>query len=137
MKRWPWACFFLLLGGVCLAAGSSDFLQEGLRLANEGKASESLVVMRRAAEAAPSDAATHTALGLVALQNQNLQEARVALERAVQLDPKSQTALYSLAMLYEKLKMSPEARSAWERFLSLSPSAEMAELARRHVERLQ
>ncbi len=71
------------------------------------------------------------------MQNQNLQEARAALERAVQLDPKSQTALYSLAMLYEKLKMSPEARSAWERFLSLSPSAEMAELARRHVERLQ
>ncbi|MBL0057901.1 MAG: tetratricopeptide repeat protein [Elusimicrobia bacterium] len=137
MKRWTWASFFLLLGGVCWAAESSTLLEEGLRLANDGKASESLVMIRRAAAAAPSDAATQTALGLVALQNQNLQEARGALERAVQLDPNSQTAFYSLAMLYEKLKMGPEARSAWQRFLSLSPSAEMAELARRHVERLQ
>lgn len=118
------------------AGGSQDLLREGLQLAKEGKTDLALQTLRQAADADASDANAQTALGMVALQAQRFDVAQPALERAVMLDPKAQTALYSLAMLYEKQKRFPEARYAWQRFLNLSPSTDLADMARRHLERL-
>ncbi|MBK8575382.1 MAG: tetratricopeptide repeat protein [Elusimicrobia bacterium] len=115
---------------------SQDLMKEGLELAKEGKNELALQTLQQATEADSANAAAYTALGMVALQSQRFDLAQPALERAIAIDPKSQTALYSLGMLYEKLKRYPEARYAWQRFLNLSPSADLADLARRHLERL-
>lgn len=130
---------FLVLAMVALtsvAGVSQDLLAEGARLAKEGKTALALQTLRQATEADPTSAAAQTALGMVAIQAQQYEVAQSALERAVAIDPKAQTALYSLAMLYEKLKRYPEARYAWQRFLNLSPSADLADMARRHLDRL-
>lgn len=136
MKR---ICAILCLTGWTVSSyssGSQDLMREGLRLAKEGKTDLAMQTLRHASESDATDDVAATALGMVALEAQRYDVARPALERAVVLNPKSQTALYSLAMLYEKLKRYPDARYAWQRFLNLSPSADLADIARRHLDRL-
>ena len=136
MRRMGILSAFLVLAVGASAGVSSDLLKEGLRLDNEGKTDLALQTLQQAADADPGDATAQTALGAVALRARRFDVAQTALERAVAIDPKAQTALYSLAMLYEKQKRYPEARDTWQKFLNLSPSADLAEMARRHLDRL-
>lgn len=86
----------------------------GLIAHEEGNAVQALVWLRRALKSDPTNAAAHSALGLLYVKMKDYNAARETLERAINLNPKDATAHYQLGIVYTRLGEKERARSIFE-----------------------
>ncbi len=94
----------------------------GVALMRQERASEAVVVLRRAAEIDPRLEALHVLLGMAYDQLGNISEAESTLKRAAEIDPASENAEFALGQLYLKQDRLSEAWLHMKRTIELAPS---------------
>src|SRR5450631_278059 len=67
----------------------------------QGNSGDALAAMRRSARLMPTDAETHSNLGMILAKLQRFEEADAYLHKAIEIDPKFAAARYRQGMSYE------------------------------------
>jgi len=93
-----------------------------------GKSAEALTYAKKAASAFPKDPSTQFMLGVIYLQNKNVDAAVPIFKKVIALDPNNKGALYNLAYCQISLKQYSDARKTLDRFLKLVPDDPQAHM---------
>lgn len=105
-----------------LSAGDADVLNAyGVALADEGRPGDATAQFQRVLSLDPNNAPAYQNLGIVALRQNDLQNARALLTRALELNPRLPLALNTLGVLYARSNDMTNAVESWKRAVEVDP----------------
>ncbi len=128
------AAFWLLAPALLLAAealpqqqATEEDLQEGLRLAEQGRFEDALALLARFKRRAPSDARGYLATGRVLFAGGRLEEASAEFLQSVRLEPGCFACRHAAARALTRLNKLQAAIEVLEPIAAQAPSAERAD----------
>lgn len=105
-----------------IATNDADVLNAyGVALASAGKPAEAIAQFQRVLSFDPNNAPACQNLGIVALQQNDLQSARTNLTRALELNPRLPLALNTMGVLYARTNDMVQAVEMWKRAVEVDP----------------
>jgi tetratricopeptide (TPR) repeat protein len=107
------------------AEPGSEMLERGIRLYNEGKASQAAEVLARAVELHPS-ASNWLMLGVARLDSGDHRGAQKAAAKSLELDPKNGRAIILRANIYLHTNQREKAAAELKRYLAVEPNGPFA-----------
>lgn len=129
-RYWKTGLLALLLGVGAQAGATTDLIQQGEALMQEGKNQEALEVLSRAVEADPHSSLAYTRLGGAQLLQQQYAAGIDSFRQAIMLDGKNADAFVGMAVAYLHTARYEMARAALDeaKGIDASKTAEIDKL---------
>lgn len=105
-----------------LSTGDADVLNAyGVALADDGRPGDAVAQFQHVLSLDPNNAPAYQNLGIVALRQNDLQNARIFLTRALELNPRLPLALNTIGVLYARSNDMTHAVESWKRAVDVDP----------------